>query len=246
MSEERALLWEAWAISLDDPGWAANLRQELDFLTPSSARDLLLQLLSRGPHLHGAWSEWREALRQDLPAEAVEALFARGRALLEPDPDFAAYWQRVSQTAGRFRSRGAYVRVAEQLFRSPQPRLSGLSYLKETYGLTGVINLREESEESRELCQQLGLSYRWLPVPDMQTPQEAQVDEFLECTREGIQLVHCFAGQGRTGLFVACFRMARGVPPEEAIRLSDAEIFSRGMRQGQREWVRRRALNLTA
>lgn len=238
MNEERARLWEAWAISLDDPEWANGVRSELDFLTPTSARDRLLQLLSRGPNLYAAWHDWREAVRQQHPPEAAERLFEEGQRYLNPDPDFAAHWKRVQQHARHFRSRNAYVQVDTQLLRSPQPRLSGLTYLKETYGLTGVINLREESQESQELCRQLGLNYSWIAVEDEQTPQLGQVHQFLQVARGGVNLVHCYAGQGRTGLFVAAYRTEKGQPLEQAIALSDGEIFSRGMREGQRQWLR--------
>lgn len=238
MSEERARLWEAWATTLDNPEWADKMRNELDFLTLSSARDLLLQLLSRGPNLYSAWQDWRESMRQELPAEAVERLFREGHHYLNPDPDFAIHWKRVQQNAQHFRSRNVYVQVDPKLIRSPQPRLSGLTYLKDHYGLTGVVNLREESQESRDLCEQAGLDYTWIAVEDEQTPQMPQVHRFLEASRNGINLVHCFAGQGRTGLFVAAYRAAKGMPLEEAIARTDAEIFSRGMREGQRQWLR--------
>lgn len=238
MSEERARLWEAWATTLDEPEWAERMRNELDFLTPTSARDLLLQLLSRGPNLYGAWQDWREAVRQEHPPESVERLFTEGRRYLTPDPNFAAHWKRVQRSAHHFRSRNVYIQVDANLLRSPQPRLSGLNYLKEHYGLTGVINLREESQESQGLCEQAGLNYTWIAVEDEQTPQLSQVHQFLEASKSGISLVHCFAGQGRTGLFVAAYRASQGMPLEEAIALTDAEIFSRGMREGQRRWLR--------
>ena len=236
--DERALLWEAWATSLDNPDWAESVRNELDFLTPVSARDMLSQLLSRGPNLYGAWQQWREAVRQQQSPETVERLFEQGRHYLNPAPDFAAHWQRVRQHAHHFRSRNVYIQVDASLLRSPQPRLSGLTYLKQTYGLTGLINLREESEESRQLCEQAGVSYTWIAVEDEQTPKLPQVEQFLEATRHGVNLVHCFAGQGRTGLFVAAYRTSKGIPLEEAIARTDAEVFSRGMRDGQRQWLR--------
>ena len=235
MSEQRSVLWEAWATTLDNAEWAAQMRDELDFLSVGSARDLLLQLLSRGPSLFGPWAQWREALRG--PAQD-EDLLERGKLFLNPDPEFAAHWGRVQQMARHFRSRNAHVQVDARLLRSPQPRLSGLRYLKETYALTGLINLREESQESQQLCQELELDYHWIPVEDMKTPQPEQVKQFLGISQMGVNLIHCEAGQGRTGLFVAAYRLAAGWALDEAIARTDAEIFSRGMRPGQRLWLR--------
>ena len=234
---EPQVLWEAWATTLDNAEWAARVRDELDFLSVSSARDRLLQLLSRGPSLFGLWAEWREELRG--PAQDV-GLLERGQLFLNPDPEFAAHWGRVQQMARHFRSRNAYVQVDAHLLRSPQPRLSGLSYLKDRYALTGLVNLREESQESEQLCRRLELDYHWIPVEDMKTPQPEQVERFLTISQQGVNLVHCEAGQGRTGLFVAAYRIAAGWATEEAIGRTDAEIFSRGMRPGQREWLRQR------
>lgn len=237
MSEERARLWEAWATTLDEPLWADQLRHELDFLSPTSARDLLLQLLSRGPLLYGAWQDWRDSIRKEQEPAATQRLFAQGRLYLNPDPQFAEHWQRVRENARHFRSRNTYVQVDANLLQSPQPRMSGLAYLQERYGLSGVINLREESQESKEFCLQLGLDYHWIAVEDMQTPQLHQVQHFLEISKLGVHLVHCFAGQGRTGLFVAAYRASRGMPLEQAISCTDSEIFSRGMRDSQRQWL---------
>ena len=235
MADQRTVLWEAWATSLDNAEWAAQMRDELDFLSVGSARDRLLQLLSRGPGLYGPWSDWREALGGPAQDDGV---LERGKLFLNPDPEFAAHWGRVQEMACHFRSRNAYVQVDERLLRSPQPRLSGLRYLKETYALTGLVNLREESQESQQLCQELKLDYHWIPVEDMKTPQPEQVKHFLAITQEGVNLVHCEAGQGRTGLFVAAYRLAAGWELEAAIARTDAELFSRGMRPGQRLWLR--------
>lgn len=237
MLEQRSDLWEAWATTLDNAEWADQVRDELEFLSAGSARDRLLQLLSRGPSLFGPWSEWRESLRD---ATAEEEVLERGKLFLHPDPEFAAHWERVQQLARHFRSRNAYVQVDTRLLRSPQPRLTGLRYLKETYALTGLVNLREESQESQDLCRELDLDYHWIPVEDMKTPQAEQVKHFLAISQQGVNLVHCEAGQGRTGVFVAAYRIAAGWALEDAIARTDAEIFSRGMRPGQREWLRQR------
>ena len=90
------------------------------------------------------------------------------------------------------------------------------------------------------MSRELGLDYVWLPVVDMGVPERAQVAEFLELFGQPmVSLVHCYAGQGRTGLFVACYRIHRGMEVEAAIACTDSEAHSRGMRPLQRDWVRR-------
>lgn len=132
------------------------------------------------------------------------------------------------------------------LYRSPQPGQNDLEEARGR-GVRLVVNLREESTASEELCRKLGLDYHFLPVPDQSTPRLEQVREFLEVVQaRGPALVHCWAGRGRTGLFVACYRVWRGVEAEEAIRLSDAEALSRGMRDVQRDFVRRQADSVRA
>lgn len=229
-------LWEAWALTLDNPDWAESVRQELEFLTPSSALDLLLHRLSQGPQLYGWWDQLRDQLRSSRGQAGP--LLERGLTYLTPDPDFVRHWSDVQQHSAKYRSRASHVQVDAGLFRSPQPRLTALEHLKSQHGLTGVVNLREESQDSQALCAQAGLDYHWIPVEDMQVPRVEQVQEFLERVTSGVTLVHCWAGQGRTGLFVACYRIARGWEVTAAIEGTDQEIYSRGMREGQREWVR--------
>lgn len=113
------------------------------------------------------------------------------------------------------------LQVSPHLWRSCQPRLE---HLQSFEGLGGVLNLRAESELSRDLCSQLGLTYHHLPVVDDEAPTADQVQRFLELTRTGRWLVHCMAGRGRTGTFVACYRIAQGVTVAEALRLTESEV----------------------
>lgn len=232
-------MWEAWALALDHPEWADAVRSELEFLGPDSARDLLLYRLGQGPRLYGRWQQLREELRPpQLESARASQLLAEGLELLTPPADFVRHWADVQQYSGHYRSRACHVKVDHGLLRSPQPRLSALLHLKDTYGLTGLVNLREESEESAAMCQEAGIGYHWIPVPDMAVPSVDQVHYFLRLVRTGVHLVHCWAGQGRTGLFVACYRLLLGYSVDEAIARTDREIYSRGMRPGQRDWVR--------
>lgn len=220
----RQQLQQAWAFALEHPEWADMLRSELEFLGQES-------LLSRLAHGSGeAWHQLARHLRSGR--HTLEEARAQALTYLSPPPEFVEAWQRRQ----RYQFTPRPLKVDRWLYRFRQPKAESLE------GMQRVVNLRQESELSQELCQPLGLEYHWLPVPDMQTPHLDQVLTFLGLfVQPQVTLVHCFAGQGRTGLFVACYRIWRGLAVEQAIALTDREIGSRGMREHQREWVREHA-----
>lgn len=132
-----------------------------------------------------------------------------------------------------------WVAVSPHLMRGPQPQEEDLRDLMAN-GLHGVVNLRLESEQSRELCQQLGLQYHYFPVRDWTCPDRRQIEEFLgifEQSLAGPLLVHCMGGVGRTGVFVSCYRIARGMDPAQAIRLSHTEVSWMSMNEEQMQFV---------
>ncbi len=132
--------------------------------------------------------------------------------------------------------------VDSVLYRSPQPDFEDLLCLKSA-GVKTVINLRLEAEESRFFATQADLLYVYLPVRDWNVPEEEQVQQFLEVLEDQNRtpaLVHCAMGVGRTGTFVACYRVAKGIEVEEAIGLTDRESPMRlvSMSQAQKRFVR--------
>jgi len=133
-----------------------------------------------------------------------------------------------------------YLMAGPGLYRGPQPGIEHLLGLREQ-GLRTVVNLRQESDESRYYCNHLGLAYFGIPVTDWTVPEVDQVEHFLDLMDHSPNrpvLVHCWGGVGRTGLFVSCWRIRMGMGPEEALRLSDLETPDLGMSQEQRDWVR--------
>ncbi len=86
-------------------------------------------------------------------------------------------------------------------------------------GFTAVVSLtrRPALKDPPE-----GLRVLHLPVPDMTAPRVAQLAQavlFIEdaLSEGGRALVHCLAGQGRTGTVLAALFVARGADPAEAI-----------------------------
>lgn len=133
------------------------------------------------------------------------------------------------------------VQVSSELFRSPQPDLEDLLKLKEQ-GIIALVNLRQEATESELFARQLGLAYLHLPIIDWHAPSLEQVEQFLDFIQQKEHkptLVHCAAGVGRTGVMVACYRLARAVPLKQAITLTDSEgpIAEMGMNDIQHDFV---------
>lgn len=130
--------------------------------------------------------------------------------------------------------------VTEDLFRSPQPDFEDFIWLKQR-GIRTIVNLREEATESEFFARQAQLEYCYLSVVDWELPSFEQVERFLEVVNQSAPvLVHCAAGVGRTGTFVACYRVSQGMAAEEALELTNAETPLPGvtMNQIQRDFVR--------
>jgi protein-tyrosine phosphatase len=81
-------------------------------------------------------------------------------------------------------------------------------------GVTTVVDLRAEPGSAAEDAPitALGLDVVHLPMPDGQTPSQAQLDTFLAVVADakGTVFVHCAAGVGRTGSMVAAYLVATG------------------------------------
>lgn len=88
-------------------------------------------------------------------------------------------------------------------------------------GVGAVVNLTEASL-SEEVVKGTGLAYLHLPVPDLEAPTIAQLDEFIKFVEEhegagkGVA-AHCRAGLGRTGTMLAAFLVFRGAAARAAI-----------------------------
>jgi protein tyrosine phosphatase (PTP) superfamily phosphohydrolase (DUF442 family) len=81
-------------------------------------------------------------------------------------------------------------------------------------GVTTIVDLRAEPGSAAEDApiRALGLDLVHIPLPDGQTPNQAQLNEFLAVVdaASGTVFVHCAAGVGRTGSMVAAYLVATG------------------------------------
>ncbi len=84
-----------------------------------------------------------------------------------------------------------------------------------------------------------GFDFLQLPVRDGYTPTREQFQEFLRFMREQRAkkhpvAVHCVAGIGRTGLFLASYEIMQGATPEEA--LLHVRAVRRGAVETRDQW----------
>jgi protein tyrosine phosphatase (PTP) superfamily phosphohydrolase (DUF442 family) len=88
-------------------------------------------------------------------------------------------------------------------------------------GFKSVVNLCMENDDDTSRAKGLGMSSLHLSILDNTAPSEAQTKQFLDfVTNPANQpaYVHCEAGQGRTGVMSAAYRMAvDGWTPQAAI-----------------------------
>ncbi len=117
--------------------------------------------------------------------------------------------------------------VSPTLRRGSQPDHGGLVWLQQ-HGYRTIVNLRTTDEERPDVYA-LGMDPHHIPVVDRTAPTRAQVDGFIAFTKVPANqpvFVHCNAGEGRTGVFVAAYRIAvQHWSLEDAL----AEATQRGM-----------------
>ena len=105
-------------------------------------------------------------------------------------------------------------RVDGYLVRGSRQDAAGLVDIKQRWLVTYIVNLCAERNELG-LVSDARLNSLWLEVIDNTAPAKYQMDQFLSLMKrvrtnglKELVYVHCEAGQGRTGTFVACYLIA--------------------------------------
>ena len=129
-----------------------------------------------------------------------------------------------------------------RIFRSPMPfsvydpQGDSLLQFKQKKGSL-IVLLAEEAEcmqragrDLKSLYLKEGFQMIHLPIPDLDVPSKEELSEAIEKTLEHAQagqnvVIHCHAGLGRTGLFVAYLaKRVLGLSSEEAIHWTRKHI----------------------
>jgi atypical dual specificity phosphatase len=88
-------------------------------------------------------------------------------------------------------------------------------------GVGAVVSLDERGLNADAL-REGGVEHLHLPIPDFQSPSMEQIRDFVDFVDANAEagrpvLAHCHAGMGRTGAMLACYLVAQGMDPREAI-----------------------------
>lgn len=100
--------------------------------------------------------------------------------------------------------------------------LRGFLRSLEEEGIGAIVSLTDHGPDAAELEEE-GFEHLRLPVRDFSAPTAKQIDRFVAFVRRSRRktgkavAVHCGSGLGRTGTMLACFLVAEGRSPAQAL-----------------------------
>ena len=114
--------------------------------------------------------------------------------------------------------------VNERIYRGAQPKREGWHSLAKL-GVKTVIDLRPDSEHScqaeKRVAEASGMHYVNIPFSGMAAPSDEKISKMLALlnSADGPVFVHCRRGADRTGVVMACYRIAHdGWSNQKALR----------------------------
>lgn len=118
--------------------------------------------------------------------------------------------------------------VSDDLWRGSRVDARGVAELQQQ-GFRSIVSLCAESTKDEGPAKASGMGFLRVGIVDNTAPTLAQMKGYLDFVtnpKNAPAYVHCQAGRGRTGVAVACYRMAvEGWRPEQAL----AEAVSKGV-----------------
>ena len=128
--------------------------------------------------------------------------------------------------------------VNDHIYRGAQPSSQGFKELAKM-GIKMVIDLRDkavQADQEKLLVESLGMQYLSVPM-NMHAPTDDQIAKVLGVLNSnggGPVFIHCLGGKDRTGVAIACYRIAHdGWDNRKALaeaRVHGLSMFDVGLR----------------